>query len=174
MDEIETEIKKLKLEKLELLISNRNEDELASVDEQEYIRIIYCGRNKIEKWISQINSINGCVWNEILNTRLDYLKCMSNTIHSVRYINAPYNCKDYYVELFYNQLRQKYKDDFWEEIRIGISDIYPSNTLKIDQLDEADQKLAEIIDIYLNIKWLKDQMEYAVEIIDSILCSQDK
>ena len=86
----------------------------------------------------------------------------------VIYMDLPLNRQKYLVQKFYQELFNKYVNNPGKYILLGLVPASNGRVLKIESLDDNERKYAQILDEYLRICFMDEQIEELINCIKMI------
>ncbi len=165
--QLEEAINNLKIPELEEQIKKENVD-ATSFREKKYIG--YERLNRIKQRMCAINqkiiSENELIKNSILS-----VNAMANNPCGIMYMDMPLNNQKYLVKNFYSKLSKKYEGQPAKIALLGLLFDGSGRMLRLENLDEEERKYATLLDEYLRICSIYEQMESLIDCIKSIQCN---
>lgn len=141
------------------------------IDAAELDRKIYDGFNQIIRFTRRIYAVNQNIIDsaENLSKEIAQMEKMTIPTGEINFVDKPVNNQNRLVHNFYEKIKSKYGNEYEHHITKNVAENPPKRRLKIDSLDEKEQRQALILDKYLKICWISEQLE---QLIDYVKCIQ--
>ena len=128
---------------------------------------IFKARKDIRCILRRIMSINEKVVmrEEILNSKLIGIGNMIAIPVGIQFMDMEINHQIYLVQKFYQEIHEKYCKNISKYIELGMADL---RCLKVEYLEENEKKKAHVMDEYLKLCWIREQMEVMIDLLKCI------
>ena len=154
----------LKIEEIEEQIKNQAFDDIS------YEEFIYKKRHELVRLFNRIYAVNQKIIDEyeLVKNKVVYVSTMANLPCGIIYMDLPLNNRNYLVQKFYQELYNRYANDVNKCISLGLVPASNGRVLKIVNLNDNERKHAQILDQYLNIYFMDEQIEELINCIKMI------
>lgn len=127
-------------------------------------------KNKTHKCVPRNSQINLSVQkHELLRNRLMYIDSMYTFPCGIEYMDMPLNSRNYLAQSFYNDLYLKYNEKLCQPLPLGLKPNFNGRLLRIEYLDDYEKQQARLLNEYLRICLIREQIE---ALIDCVKCIQ--
>lgn len=154
----------LKIEELEKAIRNQE------FNDTSYEELIYKKNQELARLFNRIYAVNQKIIDayEPVKNRVACVSNMGNLPCGIIYMDLPLNRQNYLVQKFYQELFNKYVNNPGKYILLGLVPASNGRVLKIERLDDNERKYAQILDEYLRICFMDEQIEELINCIKMI------
>ena len=154
----------LKIEELEKAIRNQE------FNDTSYEELIYKKNQELARLFNRIYAVNQKIIDayEPVKNRVACVSNMGNLPCVIIYMDFPLNRQNYLVQKFYQELFNKYVNNPGKYILLGLVPASNGRVLKIESLDDNERKYAQILDEYLRICFMDEQIEELINCIKII------
>ncbi len=154
----------LKIEELEKAIRNQE------FNDTSYEELIYKKNQELARLFNRIYAVNQKIIDayEPVKNRVACVSNMGNLPCGIIYMDFPLNRQNYLVQKFYQELFNKYVNNPGKYILLGLVPASNGRVLKIESLDDNERKYAQILDEYLRICFMDEQIEELINCIKMI------
>lgn len=154
----------LKIEELEKAIRNQE------FNDTSYEELIYKKNQELARLFNRIYAVNQKIIDayEPVKNRVACVSNMGNLPCCIIYMDFPLNRQNYLVQKFYQELFNKYVNNPGKYILLGLVPASNGRVLKIESLDDNERKYAQILDEYLRICFMDEQIEELINCIKMI------
>lgn len=154
----------LKIEELEKAIRNQE------FNDTSYEELIYKKNQELARLFNRIYAVNQKIIDayEPVKNRVACVSNMGNLPCGIIYMDLPLNRQNYLVQKFYQELFNKYVNNPGKYILLGLVPASNGRVLKIESLDDNERKYAQILDEYLRICFMDEQIEELINCIKMI------
>lgn len=154
----------LKIEELEKAIRNQE------FNDTSYEELIYKKNHELARLFNRIYAVNQKIIDayESVKNRVACVSNMGNLPCGIIYMDFPLNRHNYLVQKFYQELFNKYVNNPGKYILLGLVPASNGRVLKIESLDDNERKYAQILDEYLRICFMDEQIEELINCIKMI------
>lgn len=154
----------LKIEELEKAIRNQE------FNDTSYEELIYKKNHELARLFNRIYAVNQKIIDayEPVKNRVACVSNMGNLPRGIIYMDFPLNRQNYLVQKFYQELFNKYVNNPGKYILLGLVPASNGRVLKIESLDDNERKYAQILDEYLRICFMDEQIEELINCIKMI------
>lgn len=154
----------LKIEELEKAIRNQE------FNDTSYEELIYKKNHELARLFNRIYAVNQKIIDayEPVKNRVACVSNMGNLPCGIIYMDLPLNRQNYLVQKFYQELFNKYVNNPGKYILLGLVSASNGRVLKIESLDDNERKYAQILDEYLRICFMDEQIEELINCIKMI------
>lgn len=165
--QLEEAIENLKISEVEEYIKKENVDGISFREK------IYIGYERLNRIKQRMYVLNQKIISEkeLVRSSVLAVNAMANNLCGIIYMDMPLNNQKYLVQKFYSELCEKYKG---QPVKIHLLGLLPNlngRILNLDNLDEKERKYATLLDEYLLICSIYEQMESLIDCIKSIQCN---
>lgn len=154
----------LKIEELEKAIRNQE------FNDTSYEELIYKKNHELARLFNRIYAVNQKIIDayEPVKNRVACVSNMGNLPCGIIYMDLPLNRQNYLAQKFYQELFNKYVNNPGKYILLGLVPASNGRVLKIESLDDNERKYAQILDEYLRICFMDEQIEELINCIKMI------
>lgn len=168
---LEKKLEELKFEEIEnkldtLKFDETTENLLGDINEKQLEKLVWDIAHLSDYYIDKIMCVNLKIINNnnfLYNTFFE-IKNYKNISYDISWVNNPSNPYNPYVWDFYREIEEKYKNLF---IRIFYYDNL-KRLMNINMLNKAEQTKFHIINLYLRLNILKNQIEKMINFLECI------
>ena len=135
-----------------------------------YEELIYKKNQELARLFNRIYAVNQKIIDayEPVKNRVACVSNMGNLPCGIIYMDFPLNRQNYLVQKFYQELFNKYVNNPGKYILLGLVPASNGRVLKIESLDDNERKYAQILDEYLRICFMDEQIEELINCIKMI------
>lgn len=165
INKLELYIENLSLSELEATIKGNIEENISLYSEK-----IYDAYNRLLQIKNRIYAVNNKVIcnNEELKNWFFRIDSMCMLPCGIAYMDMPLNNRRYLVQNFYKELDEKYAKEPINCILLGMIPNSSGRFLKIEQLEESEKKTALVLDDYLKLCSICEQLEMLINFVKCI------